>query len=61
MIELEDGLSLCGRCVWGTAVGYIVSVDRETYRVRWIDGNYTTQARPDLDEDAEIDFAEAAE
>ncbi len=60
MIELEDGLSLCGRCIWGNAVGYIVHVGQKTYRVRWIDGNYTTQARPDLG-DEEIDQLQAAE
>lgn len=60
MIELEDGLTLCGRCIWGNAVGYIVEITSRTYRIRWIDGNYTTQARPDLD-DEEIEFAEAAE
>ena len=57
MIELEDGLSLCGRCIWGTQVGYIVEVGSRTYRVRWLDGNYTTQERPDLDDEEIIQLA----
>lgn len=54
MIQLEDGLSLCGRCVWGSSVGYIISVTPATYRVRWLDGSETEQLRPDLDEENEI-------
>jgi hypothetical protein len=51
MIELEEGLVLCGRCVCGLEVGYIIRVDRETYTISWRDGE-TTQLRPDF-EDAE--------
>ena len=50
MITLEDGLSLCGRCILGEAVGYIISVGRRTYTIRWIDGEVSTQIRPDLDD-----------
>lgn len=60
MITLEDGLSLCGRCIWGMKVGYIVEVTSKTYRVRWIDGEFTTQLRPDLD-DEETELLQAAE
>jgi hypothetical protein len=56
MIHLEDGLSLCGRCVCGLEVGYIIRVDRETYTISWRDGE-TTQLRPDIDE-AEADSAQ---
>ena len=59
MIELEDGLTLSGRCIWGYRVGYILNVGRRTYRIRWIDGNETEQLRPDCDEE-EV-FADAAE
>lgn len=51
MIELEDGLSLCGRCILGHAVGYIISVGQRTYSIRWLDGEITTQLRPDCNED----------
>jgi hypothetical protein len=50
MITLEDGLSLCGRCVCGYEVGFITWVGPKTYRIKWRDGE-TTQARPDLEED----------
>ena len=50
MIKLEDGMSLCGRCVWGTNVGYIMKIERDTYTVRWLDGEITTQLRPDEDD-----------
>lgn len=59
MIQLEDGLSLCGRCTWGMNAGYIIEVTRRTYRVRWLDGEITTQLRPDLDHD-EIELQHAA-
>ena len=59
MIELEDGLSLSGRCIWGMKVGYIAKVGQRTYTIRWMDGQFTTQIRPDWDEE-EV-FAEAAE
>lgn len=58
MITLEDGLSLCGRCVCGMQVGYIIQVDRRTYTIRWRDGD-TTQLRPDA-EDEEINFHQVA-
>jgi len=51
MIELEDGLSYCGRCVWGMNVGYIIDITRDTYRIRWLDGEVTTHLRPDEDEE----------
>jgi hypothetical protein len=54
MIQFDEGLTLCGRVVWGLNVGYIIRIDRETYRVRWLDGEETTQARPDLDDEDEI-------
>lgn len=59
MIQFDEGLTLCGRVVWGLNVGYIIRIDRETYRVRWIDGAETTMARPDLD-DGETEQQEAA-
>lgn len=58
MIHLEDGLSLCGRCVCGFEVGYIVSIGGRTYRIRWLDGNETTQLRPDVEiEDDQLEVA----
>jgi hypothetical protein len=54
MIQFDEGLTLCGRVTWGTMAGYITRIDRETYRVRWLDGEETTQARPDLDDEDEI-------
>ena len=51
MINLEDGLSLCGRCIMGTNVGYIIRVGRRTYSIRWLDGATTTQLRPDTDDE----------
>jgi hypothetical protein len=58
MIEFDDGLVLCGRVTCGLIAGYIIRIDRETYRVRWLDGEETTQARPDLDEDEILQAAE---
>jgi len=58
MITLEDGLSLSGRCIWGSNVGYITRVGQRTYSIRWLDGQVTTQLRPDVDD--EPVFAEAA-
>ena len=60
MINFDDGLTLCGRVTWGFKAGYIISIDRETYRVRWLDGECTTQLRPDLD-DEETTYAEETE
>lgn len=54
MIQFDEGLTLCGRVTWGLNVGYIIRIDRETYRIRWLDGEETTQARPDLDDEDEI-------
>jgi hypothetical protein len=51
MIELEDGLSLCGRCICGYNVGYIFKIEQRTYSIRWLDGEITTQLRPDLKDD----------
>ena len=51
MITLEDGLSLCGRCVLGLNVGYILKVDQRTYTIRWLDGQVTTQIRPDIEDE----------
>ena len=59
VIKFDEGLTLCGRVTWGTMAGYIIRIDRETYRVRWLDGEETTQARPDLDD--EIELQQAAE
>jgi hypothetical protein len=50
-LVLEDGISMCGRCVWGFEVGWIVAVTRDTFTISWRDGR-TTHLRPD-DEDAE--------
>jgi hypothetical protein len=60
MIQFDEGLTLCGRVTWGSMAGYIIRIDRETYRVRWLDGAETTMARPDLD-DEETEYVEAAE
>ena len=52
MIQFDNGLSLCGRVTWGTNAGYITEIGQRTYRVRWLDGEFTTQLRPDIsDED----------
>ena len=51
MITLEDGLSLCGRCVLGYAVGYITRVGQRTYSIRWLDGQVTTLLRPDIEDE----------
>jgi hypothetical protein len=60
MIQFDEGKpTLCGRVTCGTMAGYITHIDRETYRVRWLDGAETTQLRPDVDD--EIQYAEAAE
>jgi hypothetical protein len=58
MIKLEDGLTLSGRCILGMQVGYICKIEQRTYTIRWIDGEFTTQLRPDYEEEV---FAEAAE
>lgn len=60
MIKLEDGLTRGGRCICGNQVGFILDVGKETYRIRWIDGNITTQIRPDLDEDEDFFIEEEA-
>lgn len=60
MIELDEGLVLSGRCTWGNMVGFICEIGRATYRIRWIDGEFTTQARPDLD-DEDCELLQAAE
>jgi hypothetical protein len=46
---LEDGISMCGRCVWGFHVGYITDVTRDTFTISWRDGT-TTHLRPDDEE-----------
>ncbi len=53
MIKLEDGLSLCGRCVWGYEVGHIIDITSRTYTIRWRDGD-TTLLRPDIDSEDEV-------
>jgi hypothetical protein len=58
MINLEDGLSLCGRCTCGTHAGYIISIGRREYTIRWLDGAITSQLRPDVEDDEQQ--AEAA-
>jgi hypothetical protein len=59
MIEIDeqDGLSLCSRVTCGFQVGYICWIGRHTYRIRWLDGEFTEQLRPDADEM----FSEAAQ
>lgn len=51
MIHLDDGLVRGGLCVWGTKLGWICEIGRRTYRIRWMGGEFTTQLRPDLDEE----------
>jgi hypothetical protein len=51
-LVLEDGVSMCGRCVWGSRVGYITKVTRDTYTISWRDGT-TTHLRPD-DEETDV-------
>lgn len=58
-MQFDDGLTLCGRVTWGTMAGYIIHIGRETYRIRWIDGEETEQLRPDVDDEDE--FQQAAE
>ena len=59
MIHLENGISLCGRCITGPHVGYITAIFTATYRIRWIDGNETEQLRPDdCDEEGLMEAAE---
>jgi len=59
MIRFDEGRpTLCGRVTCGNLAGYIIDITRETYRVRWIDGEETTQLIPD---DEETTYAEAAE
>lgn len=51
MIVFDEGRpTLCGRVTWGTKVGFIIHIGRETYRVRWLDGAETEQLRPDEDQ-----------
>lgn len=62
MIQFDEGHpTLCGRVTWGFNAGHIIEINRDTYRVRWIDGAETTHYRPDETEDEETTFAEAAE
>jgi len=62
MIQFDEGRPiLCGRVTWGTKVGFIINITREIYRVRWLDGAETDQLRPDLDDEDEIEFQQAAE
>jgi len=49
MIKFDDGLSLCARVTCGYQAGYIIEIGAKTYRVRWLDGEISTQLRPDLD------------
>ena len=51
MIQFDEGLTLCSRVTMGTMAGHITHIDRETYRVRWLDGAETEQLRPDLDDE----------
>jgi hypothetical protein len=52
MIQFDEGKpTLCGRVTWGFAVGHVIAIDRETYRVRWMDGAETEQLRPDDEEE----------
>jgi hypothetical protein len=52
MIQFDEGTpTLCGRVTWGTKAGYITEINRQTYRVRWLDGAETSQLRPDLDDE----------
>lgn len=53
MIELDEGLVRSGRVTCGFKVGFITEVGRRTYSIRWLDGETTTQLRPDLDEEVE--------
>ena len=59
MIKLdeEDGLSLCGRVTCGFHVGFITEIGRRTYRIHWDDGSYTTQLRPDADDENQAEAA----
>jgi hypothetical protein len=57
---LEDGLTSCGRCVWGYSVGFITKIERETFCIGWIDGTTTTHLRPDAEEDEADALGEAA-
>ena len=62
MIEFDEGRpTLCGRVTCGNQVGFITEVNRQTYRVRWLDGAETTQLRPDLDGEDEVITQLAAE
>lgn len=60
MLILEDGLTLCGRCVLGYETGHIIKVDQRTYTIKWRDG-LTKQLRPDLDDEELELIAGAAE
>ena len=55
----EDGLSLNARVVCAMAVGFVTHIGQRTYTIRWLDGEMTTQLRPDISEPEE--FAQAAE
>lgn len=62
MIQFDEGKpTLCGRVVWGLNVGYITNITATTFTVRWLDGEVSTQTRPDLDDEDEIEFQQAAE
>ena len=54
MIQFDEGRpTQCGRVTWGLNVGHIIEINRDTYRVRWLDGETTTHYRPDeADEEA---------
>jgi hypothetical protein len=51
MILLDEGLVLSGRATCGMNAGYISKIERRTYTIRWLDGEFTTQLRPDLEDD----------
>jgi hypothetical protein len=51
MIELLGKLEVCDPVSCGSAMGFITWVDAREYGILWLDGNTTTQLRPDLDEE----------
>jgi hypothetical protein len=58
---LDEGLVRNGRCAWGPfKIGFICEIGRRTFRIKWMDGNYTTHLRPDLDEDDLDEIAQRA-
>jgi len=61
MIDLDDGLVLSGRCTCGNQAGYICWIGRDTYRIRWLDGEFTEQLRPEISADEFADAEVAAE